>query len=188
MNSSPIFVRERRAVDGDRGGENEARPIGAAGKRLLAPDRLEQSVGSADIDGVALVEIRLGLAGDHRGEQENDIRPRRSQLGRDVRRRDVEGVERDREGRVLERLRRDDVDEMRVVDRLAREASVAGETRRELPPDHARRADDEHFHQKLPPFAAPGSSSISGPAQSRAVLPRCISQPAVSSCSEYLPQ
>ena len=60
----------------------------------------------------------------------------------------------DREGRVLKRLRRDNVDEMRVVDRLAREATVAGEARGEFAPDHARRADDEHLHQKLPPFAA----------------------------------
>ena len=68
------------------------------------------------------------------------------------------------------RLRRDDVDEMRLVDGLAREATVADEARRELAADHARRADDEHFHPKLSPFAAPlRDREASGQAQSSAV-------------------
>ena len=56
------LVRKRRAIDGDRGGEDQTRLVGAARQRLLAPDRLEQSMSSADIDGVAFIEIRLRFA------------------------------------------------------------------------------------------------------------------------------
>ena len=58
----------------------------------------------------------------------------------------------DREGRVRRRLRRDDVDEMRVGDRLASEFSVANEARGQLAPDHARRADNEHLHTNCLPL------------------------------------
>src|ERR1700733_2842429 len=56
------LVRKRRAIDRNRGGEDQTRLVGAAGKRLLAPNRLEYRVGSPDIDGVTFVEIRLRFA------------------------------------------------------------------------------------------------------------------------------
>ena len=164
------LFRERRAEHGDRGREDEARPIGAARQRLLAPDRLEQRVGSAEIDCVALVEIGLGLSGDHRGKQENDVRPRRNEFRGNVGRGKVEGVERNREGRVRRGLRRDDVDEMRMGDRAPGESPVARQPLSELPPDHARRADDEHFHDLASPLLSrdegPMSREWSGSVQS----------------------
>ena len=38
-------------------------------------DRLQQRAGAVEVDPVALVEVGLGLAGDHRGEVEDHVRP-----------------------------------------------------------------------------------------------------------------
>ena len=113
---------ERRAEDRDRGGEDEPRAIGAAGEDMLPPDRLEQGLRSAEIDGVALVEIRLRLARHDRSEQENHVRPARGQFRRDIGGGDVAGLADDRKGG-LEGRGRDNIGEMRLVDRLAREAT-----------------------------------------------------------------
>src|ERR1700722_9519545 len=167
------LVGKRRAIDRDRGGEDQARLVGAAGQSLLAPDRLEDRVGSPEVDGVAFVEIRLRFARDHRRQQENDVRPRRDKFGRHVGGGDVEGVEGNREGRIRWRLRRDDVDKMRVRDGFAGEFSVADQARRQLAPDHARRADNKHLHSNFLLIAATPFLFAGWP-QSKSVFRSCI--------------
>src|ERR1700722_12357612 len=149
------LVGKRRAIDGDRGGEDQAWLVGAPRQRLLAPDRLEDRMGSPKVDGVALVEIGLRFARDHRSQEKNDVRPRRDKSRRDVGGGDVEGVEGHREGAVRRWLRRDHIDEMRVGDRLASQFSVANQARGQLAPDHARRADNEHLHTNWLPLPRP---------------------------------
>src|ERR1700722_19748023 len=166
------LVGKGRAIDRDRGGEDQARLVGAAGQSLLAPDRLEYRVGSTEVDGVAFVEIGLRFARDHRSQQENDVGPRHDKLRRDVGGGDVEGVEGHREGRVRRWLRRDDIDEMRVGDCLASEFSVADQARGQFAPDHARRADNKHLHSNFLLIAA--TPLFAGWSQSKTVLPSRI--------------
>ena len=142
------------AEHGDRRGEDEARPVDAAGQRIFAPNGFEQGAGSVEIDRVALVEIRLRLARHDGGEEEDHVGPRAGELGADVRGRDVEGLAVDREGG-RERVRRDDIDEARPVDRLSRQSPVARQPLRELAPDHSCRADDEDVHGSATFPAAP---------------------------------
>ena len=66
----PDRFGKRRAEDGDRGGEHHARLIAAADGAY----RLEEAPRAVEVDAVALVEIGLGLPGDHRGEVHDHVR------------------------------------------------------------------------------------------------------------------
>src|SRR5207253_4488456 len=76
------FVPDRfgkgRAEDRDRGGEHHARLIAAADGAY----RLEEPPRAVEVDAVALVEIRLCLAGDDGGEVKDELRPGGEQLFR----------------------------------------------------------------------------------------------------------
>ena len=118
---------------------------------MFAPDRFEQGQRSPEIDGVALVEIRLRFARDDRGQEEDDVGPAAGEFRRDIGSGDVERLADDRKGRG-KRRRRDDIDEPRLGDRPPREASLARQPLAELASDHAGRADDENFHFWLLPL------------------------------------
>ena len=80
---------ERRAEHRDRRGEDELRHVGRL--HPLLPDRLEQEARAVEVDAVALVEVGLGLAGNDRGEMEDQVRPLGDQRGRRAGRREVGG-------------------------------------------------------------------------------------------------
>src|SRR5208337_5200203 len=89
-------------------------------------------------------------------EQEDHVGPAVGELWGDVGGGDVKGLADDRKRR-LERLGRDDVDQMRPVDRLPGQAAVARQSLRELATDHPGRADDEHVHGSAAFLAARGA-------------------------------
>ena len=112
---------------------------------MFAPNGLEQSAGSSEVYRVAFVEVRFRLSRHDRGEQEDHVGQSGRELRRDVGGGDVKGLADDRKRR-LEWRGRDDVDQMRPVDRLLGQAAVARQSLRELATDHPGRADDEHVH------------------------------------------
>ena len=69
-------LRKRRAEHRDRRGEHHPRLVAAAGQ----PYRIEQHPGAVEIDAIALVEIKLGLAGDDRRQMKNHVGTIRHQL------------------------------------------------------------------------------------------------------------
>ena len=141
-NSSRNRFGKRRAEDGDRRGEDDARLVAVAD----LPDRLEQVARAVEVDAIALLEVGLGLAGDDRREVEDDVGPARDEALGDARRRQVRGFGRDREGRAVGLRRRNHVDQRDLVDGLAAERLVLDEPVGELDADHAGGADDENVH------------------------------------------
>jgi hypothetical protein len=67
-------LRDRRAEDGDGGGEDQSRPV----RRLapLLPDGLEDVPRPVEIDAIAPVEIGFRFARHDRRQVEDDVRPR----------------------------------------------------------------------------------------------------------------
>src|SRR5579872_6771260 len=67
------FIADRfgewRAEYRDRRSEDEARLVAVAGE----PDRIEQHPRAVEIDAIALIEIKLGLARDDRGEMKDHL-------------------------------------------------------------------------------------------------------------------
>ena len=112
-------------------------------------DRFEQIVKTDQVDAVALLEIGLGLAGDHRGEMEDHIRTTGHQLAARILARDVIRIGVGRAAEPRRHLRRHHVDQGELVDRLAVQPAVRHETLGELAPDHAGGAGDENVH--VPP-------------------------------------
>ena len=94
----------------------------------------------------AFLEIELRLAGHHRGEMEDHVGPagdsgtRRRGIG------DIGGAGLDAAGKTLRLLRRADVDQRELVDRLAVERAGSDQPRHELAPDHSGGAGDENVH------------------------------------------
>ena len=119
-------IRERRAEHRDRGSEHHSRLVAVA----RFADRLEEIPRAVEVDAVALVEVRLGLARDHRGEMEDELRPRSDQLLGFARLRQV-------------RHHRAALERHHVV-----QDQLAVQLRDELAADHAGRADHQSlFHQ-----------------------------------------
>ena len=132
--------RERRAIDRDRGGEDDLRLIAGGA------DRFEQRAGAVEIDVVALVEIGFGLARHDAGEMEDHLRPAGDQLLRRARCGEIAGRDIDlaREARRL--FRRHHVGQRQLVDRLTVELAVLDQPRGELAADHAGGAGDQNMH------------------------------------------
>ena len=134
--------RKRRAEHRDRRGENQARAIAVAGDA----DRFNERARAVEIDVDAFFEIELRLAGHHRGEMEDhvgpagDSRARRRGIG------DIGGAGLDAAGKSLRLLRRADIDQRELVDRLAVERAGSDQARHELAPDHSGGAGDENVH------------------------------------------
>src|SRR3954449_4063894 len=132
-------LREGRAEDRDRRGEDEPRPVAVAD----VADGVEELARAVEIDAVALVEVGLGLARHDRREMEDDVRPLGDELlglaGLGEVRRDGADLER----RVRRRLRLDDVVQRRLGDLAPAEPAVLRQPVRELAPDHAGGAERE---------------------------------------------
>ena len=106
-------------------------------------DRLEQAPRRVEVDRIALVEIALGFARDHRRQKEHDIRalgdqPLRRPFGAEVKRLALR-----REGGGQGR-RSDQIDEMGAFDWASAQRAVTRQRRAELPADHSGRADNEN--------------------------------------------
>src|SRR3954454_4344041 len=110
-----------------------------------------------EVDAVALLEIGLCFAGDDRRKMEDDIRTVGHQLAARILARNVERVGVDLAEKTRGRLRRHDVNQRELVDRLAVEPALVNDPRRQLAPDHARRAGNENVHcAPLPNLSCPG--------------------------------
>src|ERR1051325_1709031 len=77
---------------------------------------------------------------------EDHVRSAGDKLAARILARNVEGVGIDLAGEAGWRLRRHDIDQRELVDRLAVEPARDGEPLGELAPDHAGRAGDENVH------------------------------------------
>ena len=73
-------IGQRGAVDRYRGREHQ--PRGVAVGKVGASDRLQQPAGAVEVHPVSLVEVRLRLAGHHRGQMEDHLRPAGHQVRR----------------------------------------------------------------------------------------------------------
>ena len=135
--------RERRAENAARAGEDE---LGRIGSAALMPDRLQQVVHAVEIDAVALVEIALGLAGDDRGQVEDQVRPQRRQFPGDS---GIAGIL-DADRRAIRKLGRQrgrhHIGQRQPVDRLAGALALARQTLRQPAADHAGRPRDQDMH------------------------------------------
>src|SRR5207249_1344831 len=100
-----------------------------------------------EIDAIALVEIRLGLAGNDRGQVQNDVGTRRYVRGDGSRIGNVESRERHLTAEAGGLFRRRDVDERERGDLPAGELALARQPFGELAADHAGGADDEYMHR-----------------------------------------
>ena len=143
--------RERRAEHRDRRGEDEPRPIAAAGRA----DGFEQRTRAVEIDPHALVEIELGLAGHHAGQMKDHLGPAGDGGTHGRRIGDIGRGGLDFAGEFVGLLRGDDIDQRELVDGSAVERAVSDEPRYELAPDHARGAGDENMHRLSVPLSCP---------------------------------
>lgn len=144
---------ERRAEDAARAGEDKLRHVSRA---ALVQDRFQQIAHAVEIDAVALVEIALGLAGDDRGKVEDQVRTecgeflRHSRVARilDADRRPAREIGRQGGGR--------DIGEGEFANFLAGATSLARQTFRQFPADHAGRPRDQNMHGRSLPVLVPG--------------------------------
>ena len=146
-------IRKRRAEHRDRRGEDQARAIAFAG----GADRFDERARAVEIDVDAFFEIELRLAGHHRGEMEDHVGPAGDGGTRCRGVGNIGGAGRDAAGKSLRFLRRADVDQRELFDRLAVERAGSNQTRHELAPDHSGGAGDENVHG-LPAASFPYSA------------------------------
>ncbi len=108
-------------------------------------DALEQRARGVEIDGVALVEIRLGLARDSCCEVKDDVGAVSEKAGRGT---GIGKVRRDRVGLSGEggKWRGGDVGEREAGDGAGADGCVGGDPLGELSADHAARAEDQDVH------------------------------------------
>ena len=130
---------KRRAEHRDRRGEDDARLVAGAD----SADRLEELARAVQIDAVALLEIRLGLARDDGREMKNDARALGHELVRLALQRQIRGHRAHLERRAGRGLRRDDVVQRRVRDPACAQRTALRQLLKELAADHAGRADHE---------------------------------------------
>ena len=145
-----ILVRDRegqrRADDCDGRGEDHARAVA-----LLRADRVEEVPRAVQVDRIALVEIRLGLARDDGGEVEDHVRPVRHHAGTRSRLRQIGRQRRDRATETLGPFRRDQIGQRQLRDLASAQAAVPCQTRGQFAAQHPCRARDQDMHGS--PFA-----------------------------------
>ena len=156
-------VGKRRAEYRDRRREDHARGIVVA-ERL---DGVEQPSRAVEIDPVAFVEIRLGLAGHDGREVEDHVGPRGDQRCGDAGPGKVRGERLDVERRVGRLGRCDNVDQCRLVDRLAAEIAVFDQARGQFRADHARGANNQNVHLSVPRAEWPDNPARFSPESSK---------------------
>ena len=139
------LLREWRAEHGDRRGEDQPRFVAAANRA----DGVDQEPRAVEIDAIALIELRLGLAGHDRGEVEDRVRPVHQQRRGGGGIGEVGGDEADRQRRAGRLGRRDHVLQRHAGDLTAAEMAVLHKPFSQLAADHAGGAEDEDMQGKL---------------------------------------
>src|SRR5580704_14829552 len=126
--------RKRRAEHRDRRGEDQARAIAVA----RGADRFNERTRAGEM------EDHVGPAGDSRARHRG--------VG------NIGGAGRDAAGKTLRLLRRADIDQRELIDRLAVEPAGSDHARHELAADHSGGAGDENVHS-LPVMLREGGAS-----------------------------
>src|SRR6185436_17977300 len=144
---------------------------GAVSSADLA-DRLEQPMCAVEVDAVALLEIRLGLARDDRRQVKDDVRARGDELFRLAGRGQV----------------RDDAPGSRGHHVMQEQLMVLRQPLAQLAADHSRGAGDEDLHQLGSQIRHQGAPPLISPSERYLLLGKLASMTrVVSSRSEVIP-
>ena len=139
---------KRRAVDRDGGREHQPRAVAVGGMRR--PDGFEQRPGAVEVDPIALLEVRLGLAGHHGRQMEDQIGPTRHQTLGLPRCSQVGGHQLDLTGGACGLLRRNHIGQGQSLDGTAPDVPVRDQPGSQLATDHAGRAEYQDVHKNSP--------------------------------------
>ena len=126
-------------------------------------DRVEERARAVEVDAVALVEIRLGLAGDDGGEVEDDVRAGRDGARRLAGKGEIGRARIELAREAGGRIGRHDIEQGECRDRAAAEHAFRGEAGGELAADHAGRADDQDVQDPPPPSRRKGRVLLCAP-------------------------
>ncbi len=142
--------RERRAEYRNRGREDEARLVAAAGK----PDRVEQHPRAIEVDAIALVEIKFRFSRNNGRQMKDHIWTFRDQLFGLAGQCEVAGQDLDRKADFLRLLRRHHVVERHFADGVLAEPAVVDEAINQFAADHAGRAQNQNVQKPTPSLSA----------------------------------
>ena len=135
-------VWQRRPEHGDRRAVDHARPVAL----IAGTDGVEQHPRGIEVHAVALLEIVLRLAGDHRGQVKDDVGAARHDRGRHPRLGQISHRALHDEARIPRRLGDDKINERQLRDALGPQTAVAHQPLHELAAQHPRRADNQNPH------------------------------------------